>query len=135
MRKVLFAGAVLAVVAAGVLPARSQTTTPSPTPPASASPAPATAATGQAHAPRRHRRTLTQMFQEANTTGDGHLTRDQATKMPAVARDFEAIDKDRKGYVTLEQIRAYRHDMRVQRRAARATTAPRTGAAAPTTAH
>ena len=57
------------------------------------------------HAPRR---TLQDRFNAANTTHDGHLTEAQAQSgMPAVARNFAAIDKDHTGYVTLNDIRAY----------------------------
>ena len=49
--------------------------------------------------PRRAHRTLQERFDEANVTHDGHLTLEQArSKMPAVARDFAAIDTDNKGY-------------------------------------
>ncbi|MEJ0015175.1 MAG: hypothetical protein WDN25_01170 [Acetobacteraceae bacterium] len=47
-------------------------------------------------------------FEQANVTNDGHLTLEQAkTKYKAVARHFAAIDKDNKGYVTLDDIRGY----------------------------
>ena len=50
-----------------------------------------------------------QRFEAANTTHDGKLTKDQATKAKwrTVTRAFTAIDKDKKGYVTLEDIKAY----------------------------
>jgi len=58
---------------------------------------------------------LAQRFAAANVTHDGRLTREQAEQgMPFVARDFDAIDFDRKGYVTLPEIRAFA----AQRRAA-----------------
>ncbi len=57
---------------------------------------------------RAPRRTLQDRFDAANTTHDGHLTKIQARSgMPAVARNFTAIDKDHNGYVTLDDIRAY----------------------------
>ncbi len=72
-------------------------------------------------ATRTPRRTLQQRFDAANTSHDGHLTLAQAQSgMPAVARNFAAIDSDNKGYVTLEQIRAYAR----ARRAARGTSTP-----------
>ena len=65
------------------------------------------AATGDAAAAKRHT-TLAQRFADANTTHDGHLTLDQARAgLPMAARHFAAIDKDNKGYVTLDDIHAY----------------------------
>ena len=40
--------------------------------------------------------------------------------MPSVARDFAAIDTDRKGYVTLDEIKDHAHAKRAARRAAKA---------------
>jgi hypothetical protein len=56
-----------------------------------------------------HKRlTMEQHFEQANTTHDGHLTEEQAqTGYKAIARHFAAIDKDKKGYVTEDDIRAY----------------------------
>jgi hypothetical protein len=65
-------------------------------------------------------RSLQERFDAANTTHDGHLTAEQARSgMPAVAKNFAAIDTERKGYVTLDQIRAYQRAVRAQRRAAK----------------
>lgn len=56
---------------------------------------------------------LAQRFAEANVTHDGRLTREQAAeRMPMVARNFEAIDVDHKGYVTLPEIRAFAAERR-----------------------
>ncbi len=52
--------------------------------------------------------TLEQRFEQANTTHDGHLTQAQAKAgYRTVARHFTAIDQDKKGYVTEDDIRAY----------------------------
>lgn len=62
---------------------------------------------GAAAAPVRGR-PLAQRFAAANVTHDGRLTREQAAwGMPLVAREFDAIDIDRKGYVTLPEIQAF----------------------------
>ena len=54
-------------------------------------------------------------FAAANVTNDGRLTREQAeAAMPLVAQNFEAIDVEGKGYVTLPEIQAFM----AQRRAA-----------------
>ena len=72
--------------------------------------------------PARARHTMAERFDDANTTHDGHLTAEQArAKMPAVARDFAAIDTDNRGYVTLEEIQAYNRAKRAARRAAKLT--------------
>ena len=62
-------------------------------------------------------------FDAANVTHDGRLTRDQAQAggLRAVARNFDAIDRDHKGYVT-------KQDLREWHRARRATLAGSQGA-------
>jgi hypothetical protein len=51
---------------------------------------------------------LARSFATANTTHDGRLTREQAAAgMPLVAQNFDAIDIDRKGYVTLPEVQAF----------------------------
>jgi hypothetical protein len=63
-------------------------------------------------------------FQAANTTGDGHLTlaQAQAGHMPMVVRNFDAIDAQHKGYVTLQDVRAYRRQMRAMREGGASTS-------------
>jgi hypothetical protein len=52
--------------------------------------------------------TLAQSFAAANVARDGRLTRQQAEAgMPFVAQNFEAIDIDQKGYVTLPEVQAF----------------------------
>ena len=59
--------------------------------------------------PAHKRLTMEQHFQQANVTHDGHLTEEQAeTGYKSIAKNFAAIDKDKKGYVTEDDIRAYR---------------------------
>jgi hypothetical protein len=54
-------------------------------------------------------------FAAANETNDGRLTRQQAEAgMPLVAQNFDAIDGDGKGYVTLPEVQTFM----AQRRAA-----------------
>jgi hypothetical protein len=50
-------------------------------------------------------------FEMANVTHDGRLTREQAQAagMRGVAVHFDQIDADHKGYVTMQDIRAWRH--------------------------
>ena len=62
---------------------------------------------------------LAQRFGAANITHDGRLSRDQAASgMPLVARNFDAIDVDRKDYVTLPEVRAFAVQRRAERRQA-----------------
>lgn len=67
---------------------------------------PAIEAPASAHPTHR----LHDRFNAANTTGDGHLTKlqAQAGKLKWVANNFDAIDADHKGFVTLEDIHAFR---------------------------
>jgi hypothetical protein len=56
-------------------------------------------------------------FDAANTTHDGRLTLDQAQAggMRGVARHFNEIDADHKGYVTMQDIRAWNRAKRAAR--------------------
>ncbi len=61
--------------------------------------------------------TLKERFAQANTTNDGHLTLDQAKAgLPRIAKNFAAIDKDSKGYVTMTDIQDYYKAQRAARR-------------------
>ena len=54
------------------------------------------------------RLTTEQRFDQANITNDGQLTLEQAkAKYKTVARHFATIDHDKKGYVTLDDVRSY----------------------------
>lgn len=93
------------------------TTSPTVTAPAALGMA-ASAATG------RHRRTQQERFDEANTTRDGHLTLAQAQASPPhgwnmIIKNFTTIDAANKGYVTMEDIHAYRSARGKVSRAAR----------------
>jgi hypothetical protein len=58
--------------------------------------------------PARAHLTMAQRFEQANVTHDGHLTLDQAKSgYKSVARHFAAIDVDKKGFITEDDIRAY----------------------------
>lgn len=46
-------------------------------------------------------------FAAADKNGDGQLTREEANAgMPRIAKNFDKIDADRKGYITLDEIKA-----------------------------
>ena len=63
------------------------------------------------------RQTLEQHFQAANAGNDGHLTKEQAqaARWSYVNRNFDAIDKAHKGFVTVEDIRGYARERRAAR--------------------
>lgn len=92
----------LPLLAAAILclPAAAQTTTPATN--ISTSAASSTTTTHHTHL------TMTERFEQANVTHDGHLTLDQAkSAYKSVARHFAAMDLDKKGYVTEDDIHAY----------------------------
>jgi len=68
-----------------------------------------------------NRKTAEQRFEAANTTHDGHLTeaQAQAAHMRGVATHFAEIDSHHRGYITLEEIRAWRAERRAEHKAAR----------------
>ncbi len=117
----------LAAFALLAIPAAAQTTPNAPIPQASTvapaqTPTPA-AATPDAAPRHGHARkgylSLDKRFQMANSTHDGHLTLDQARSaevMHTVAENFDSIDKDHKGYVTEDDIRAWYKGRRAARR-------------------
>ncbi len=83
---------------------------------------------------RKHakRVTLQQHFEAANTTHDGHLTKDQATaaKWTYVNKHFDVMDTSHKGFVTVSDIHAFSSTARAaraQQKATPVTTAPAAG--------
>jgi hypothetical protein len=67
---------------------------------------PPTANASRAHAPRQ---TWQHHFAEANAAHDGHLTLEEAKGgYGLVAKHFDDIDADHKGYVTENDVRAWR---------------------------
>lgn len=67
------------------------------------------------------RRSPEQTFTQANLAHDGHLTLDEAKDgFALVAKHFEDIDVDHKGYVTQNDIRAWR----IMKKAAHRLTKP-----------
>lgn len=100
---VLFTTAALAQTPAPVISA------PLPSPSAPATPAtPATPAPKPVAKPKAPALTVEQRFEKANTSHDGKLTKAQAmaAKWTNVTRDFVAMDKDKKGYVTIDEVKA-----------------------------
>jgi ligand-binding sensor domain-containing protein len=75
----------------------------------------------EASASHPARQTWQQHFARANAAHDGHLTSEQAKGgFAAVAKHFDDIDVDHKGYVTENDVRAWR----LMRKAAHRLTKP-----------
>ena len=71
--------------------------------------------------PHHARVTSEQRFNQANSTHDGHLTFAEAKAgYPLVAKHFDDIDVDHRGYVTADDIRAWQ----IMRKAARRLAKP-----------
>ncbi len=99
-------------------PVAAQTMATPPAPTQAQAPAAGAEVHQGAHA-RRAYLPLDKRFEMANTTHDGHLTLDQARSaqvMHVVAGNFDAIDKDHKGFVTEDDIRAWYKARRSARR-------------------
>jgi|HubBroStandDraft_4_1064222.scaffolds.fasta_scaffold887137_2 hypothetical protein len=63
----------------------------------------------QAASEHHGRRSAQQHFDDANTTHDGKLTLDQATAgYKSIAKAFSQIDVNHHGYVTVDDIKAWR---------------------------
>ncbi|MDE2199908.1 MAG: hypothetical protein KGJ41_12890 [Rhodospirillales bacterium] len=123
LRVLALGGLTLGELALGGLmgPARAQTAAP-PAPALSMPAVPGAPSPRPPHRRPAHKRlTAKQRFARANTTHDGHLTREQAQagRMRAVVSHFDAIDRGHKGYVTEADLRAYAKARRLARRAAR----------------
>lgn len=107
MRRLIPAAAVLALLA---LPAAAWAQTAPAT-------TPSTTTTAPMKPPATKRMTLQQRFDAANTSHDGHLTKDQAAaaNWSFVASNYAGIDKDKKGFVTVQDIRAFAKARRAAR--------------------
>jgi hypothetical protein len=110
-----------AAQAQAISPLGGSTGNPPGPPPAAVATPPATSTPTRAAKPDHARRSLADRFDAANTTHDGKLTLSQARAghMNAVARDFAQIDKEKRGYVTMDDIRAFQKERRDAKRAAR----------------
>ncbi len=74
--------------------------------------------------PQSHPR-FADRFNAANTTHDGRLTREQAQagRMGNIAKNFDVIDVDHKGYLTEQDIKAW-HRAKRQANAAQPASQP-----------
>ncbi len=63
---------------------------------------------GLSQADDKRDKDIEERFKAADADHDGKLTLAEAKAgMPRVARGFDKIDKDKKGYLTVEQIKAF----------------------------
>jgi hypothetical protein len=72
-------------------------------------------------------------FAAANVTHDGRLTQQQAQAggMRAVARHFAEIDRDQKGYVTLQDVKEWHRARHAEKAGAAPGASPRAGSYPP----
>jgi Ca2+-binding EF-hand superfamily protein len=68
---------------------------------------PATGAGGPG-GPGRGGAGMQERLKAADTNADGKISRDEAKALPGIAANFEAIDKDKDGFVTLQELQASR---------------------------
>jgi Ca2+-binding EF-hand superfamily protein len=68
---------------------------------------------GAAREPRASR--LYEQWRQADRDGDGELSRAEAAAMPALAAQFDAIDRDRNGRLSADEVRAWRTARRSRR--------------------
>ena len=106
--------------AAAQTAAAPSATAPTAAPPTAAAPtatAPTATASTATAKPTKPRLTMEQRFEQANVTHDGHLTEAQAKAgYQTIAKHFAAIDQDKKGYVTEDDIRTYNKTQRALHR-------------------
>jgi Ca2+-binding EF-hand superfamily protein len=55
-------------------------------------------------------------FKQADTNGDGMLSREEAKALPSISRHFDEIDANHDGQVTADELRAYHAKVRAQHR-------------------
>lgn len=65
-----------------------------------------------ARADAKQDKEIEEKFKAADKDGDGKLTLAEAKAgMPRIAKGFDKIDKDKKGFVTVDQIKAFAASM------------------------
>jgi len=62
---------------------------------------------------------LSSRVKQADTNGDGMISREEAKALPQLEKHFDEVDANHDGQVTAEEIRAYQHKARSQQAAAR----------------
>src|SRR5438045_6256515 len=60
---------------------------------------------------------MLERIKQADTNGDGMLSRDEAKALPMISKNFDAIDANHDNQVTMEELRAFHKAHAAQRRA------------------
>jgi len=64
---------------------------------------------------------VAERFAKADKNGDGKISRDEASSMPRLSKDFDKLDANKDGFVTKEELKAA-HDAHRGERGARPDT-------------
>ena len=70
---------------------------------------------GPGHGPRGQ---MLERLKQADTDGNGMLSRDEAKALPMISKHFDEIDANRDGQITMEELRAFHKARAEQRHAA-----------------
>ena len=65
-----------------------------------------------------HRGAMAERLKQADTNGDGMLSRDEAAALPMISKHFDEIDANHDGQITMEELRAFHKARMEERRAA-----------------
>ena len=65
--------------------------------------------------PKPHHGEAKQRFLQADSNGDGKLSRAEAQSLPHLAKRFDEIDLNRDGYITRDELRAAHERMKAAR--------------------
>jgi Ca2+-binding EF-hand superfamily protein len=55
---------------------------------------------------------MAERFKQADTNGDGMLSRQEAASMPRIAKHFDEIDANKDGQITADELRAFHEKMK-----------------------
>lgn len=97
------------------LSAYAQTAPAQPSDPSASGATPAAPNPPSNPSPKPHHGEAKQRFLQADSNGDGKLSRDEAQSMPHLAKGFADIDSDRDGYITRDELRAAHQRMKAAR--------------------